>query len=142
MRVLAAMGLTAFLVSVLSGCAGARGHADDRAGAVNRGNCRVFVVNKSSQEAVSAVVYVDGQEVLSGSVGQYSAGSSTREVWLQLPLGVHRVRAVIGSQSSEIDVEVTSAQIATCQVIYYDPPGDCFGPRDYRQVAVQQIHPC
>ena len=142
MRHLAAAGLVALVTLALAGCTGQRLRSDHRSGMARLGDCHVFVLNKSSEEVISAVVYVDGEEVLSDSVPQYSDQATVREVRLRLPLGVHRVRVVVGSETSEIEVDVTSIQPCKCQIIYYDEPGDRFGPNDYRRLAVQQIYPC
>ena len=96
----------ALVTLVLAGCTGQRLRSDPRSGMARLGDCHVFVLNKSSEEVISAVVYVDGEEVLSDSVPRYSDQATVREVRLRLPLGVHRVRVrafpVDGRRSSTV----------------------------------------
>jgi hypothetical protein len=56
------------------------------------------------------IVQVDGEEVLRGDALRLSSGGRALETWLRLPLGSHHVRAVVGSETTEADVVVTSRQ--------------------------------
>lgn len=141
MRRVAVAGVAAVLALTLIGCAGQRLRSDARSDTASLGTCHVFAFNKSSMERVSAVIYVDGEEVLRGDVSKLSAEANPLETWLKLPLGVHHVRAVVGSVITEAEVEVTSAQTCMCQILLYDQPVE-FAPGRFSRLSVAQIYPC
>ena len=105
------------------------------------GDVHVFVVNRSSEETISVVVYVDDEEVLRGTYPQLARTRDLGGTRLRLPVGIHRVRAVVGSVSTEAEVEVTTVQACSCQIIWYDEPEE-FAPGRFSRLSVAQIYPC
>ena len=141
MRCLSAAGLVTLLALALIGCTGQRTRSDARSETARLGRCHVFVYNKSAEDLITAVVYIDGVEVLRGDASRSGRDGNTLETWLRLPLGVHHVRAVVGSETTEAEIEVTSVQTCMCQILLYDEPVE-FAPGRFSRLSVAQIYPC
>lgn len=141
MQRLAYVGLMTLLALMPIGCTGQRLDSGARSETVSLGNCHVFVLNKSSEDLLFAVVYIDGERVLCGDASRSGRGGKDLEAWLRLPVGVHHVRAVVGSETTEARIEVTSAQTCVCQILLYDEPVEYARGR-FSRLSVAQIHPC
>ena len=141
MRTVAAALLVGLAVLGTAACSAARVAPHAPSDATRLGDVHVFVVNKSSEETISVVVYVDDEEVLRGTYPQFTRTRDLSGTRLRLPVGIHRVRAVVGSVSTEAEIEVTTVQECTCQIIWTDEPNE-YAPGRFSRLSVEQIYPC
>jgi hypothetical protein len=132
--------LASLATIALMACAGHRPGPGGGSAEPQVGDCRVFFFNKSAS-AATVSVSVDGEPVLQGTFAPGNPGTDWHEVALRLPLGTHRVRAVVGAETTEVEVHVTARQTCRCQVLYYEEP-QRFGPTGYSRLVVEQIYPC
>ncbi len=141
MRRMTAAGLVALVVLTLSGCTGQRIRSDAGSETASLGMCHPFVFNKSSEDVLNAVIYIDGEEGLRGDASRSGRKGMTWKPGFGCPGLVHHVRAVVGSETTEAEIEVTSVQTCMCQILLYDEPVE-FTPGRFSRLSVAQIYPC